>query len=263
MGKGSKQPVSSQKTSRDPLLAQQGLGELRTLPFALCLASPSSDIWEQYAVLAQPRGVLDSEEWSGWGRRGWQALRLGQLGSLIPSNRNGVLPWFGCAPRGMVPSGSPQPAPGTQGCSQGAQSPVALPRLCSISHCRGWAASPPPPPSFLSAASQPTPASAVIPAGCAEKRGAEPALLFVRAANWEKLQDIHPHRRCSPITQAGKPRSCWFRRNCCQAGFGKTPPHPAPTHNAAPRCACKPSHPLQTSNFHSRTHHSPTPQFAL
>lgn len=62
------------ENEQGPLLAEQGLGELGTLPFALCSASPSNDIWEQCVVFAQPRGVLDSEEWSPWGRRGWQAL---------------------------------------------------------------------------------------------------------------------------------------------------------------------------------------------
>lgn len=86
------------------LLAEQGLGELRTLPFALCLASPSSDMYGNNTWFCTAPRSLGSRGWSRRGRWGWQALRLGQLGSFTHSNRIRVLPRLGGSPR-MRPTG--------------------------------------------------------------------------------------------------------------------------------------------------------------
>lgn len=168
------------------LLAEQRLGELRTLPFALCLAPTSSDIWEQYTA---PRS-LDSEEWmeSTGKRRGRQALRLGQLGSSAHSSRDRVLPRFGGSarmrPTGHCPFGVTAPRTGHR------RRPRRMLGGGSRSHnheqlCPDFA------PSAIAEAGLPLPStllplgcisahpSAVIPPGCAEKgERSRPCSLF-------------------------------------------------------------------------------------
>lgn len=93
----------------------------------------------------------------------------------------------------------------TGGCSEGAESPAefapsALPGLGCLSSF--------PAPSSLPAASQPR-----YP-GCLRRKnsGAEPALLFVRAADREKLQDTQPQSRGCSALHGEKPRSSCSRR---------------------------------------------------
>lgn len=122
IGKGGKQPVSisavPSEKKKEPCLPSRGWESSELSRLALCLASPSSDIWEQYVVSTAPRS-LDSEEWSRWGRRGWQDLRLGQLGSLNTQQQE---------PRSPQARRQPQDAPPRALSLRGHRAPQAAPK---------------------------------------------------------------------------------------------------------------------------------------
>lgn len=130
---------------------------------------------------ARPRGVWNNEGWSPWGRKRWQARRLGQLGSLIHSNRNRVLPRLGSSrSQGIVPLGVTAPRRMLGGCSRSQNHEWLCPDFA---------------PSAIAGAGLPLPSTPLpsprlhlspsqrrYPGWLRRKRGAEPALLFVRAA---------------------------------------------------------------------------------
>lgn len=123
---------------------------------------------------------LDGQKWSRREGGDCRPCYLDNL-QLNAQQQEEHSPQFGgAAPRrslhGTIPWGSPPHALATAACPEGCwgwgvqqkpESRVALPRLCSISHCRGWTPSPlrPPPLGCISAHF-----GAVIPACCTAKR---------------------------------------------------------------------------------------------
>lgn len=136
---------------------------------------------------------LDSQEWSHWEGGDCSPCDLDnlQFNAQQEEARSPQLRWQpqdalyrawslgGHLPTRWPPQPAPKDAGGGGGGGQEPGSRVALHRLCSISHCRGWAPSPLHPPSPRLHLS---PFRRRYPGSLHRKGGAEPALVFVRAA---------------------------------------------------------------------------------
>lgn len=159
-----------------------------------------------------------------------------------------MVPW-GPPPHMMAISASPKDAGG--GGEQEPGSRVALPRLCSISHCRGWAPSPlhPPPPRLHL-----SPFQGRYPGSLRRKGGAESTLVFVRAVT-AKSSEISPCTAGEAHIQAREPRSsCCKRDTAAREVLARPPstPYAKPRHGSAlspprPNPLCNP--PLPRANL--------------